>query len=221
MTTKTVRGEPEHNDVDSTDVAPEHEASEPDTVTTPSSSRRNRRVGDYSINLRTAAVGATIVAMIAGLIGLGWQLHVARSEINQNHTAAVTLERAEQIATDYATGAAEMDFRELPEWRGRLTQGTSPELTDRLTKASSSMEQIIAPLQWSSTATPIAASAQAGPNGTYLVDCFVSVMTKNTQAPEGIQSTATYKLTLDSRDDWKITEISGTDTALESGSEPR
>jgi Mce-associated membrane protein len=221
MTTKTARSDSEHDDVDSTTVAPDQESSESITATTPSPSRRKRRVGDYSINLRSAAVGATIVAMTAALIGLGWQLQDARGELSQSRAAAENLEQAEQVATDYATGAAEMDFRELPAWRGRLTQGTSPELADRLTKASSSMEQIIAPLQWSSTATPIAASAQAGPNGTYLVDCFVSVMTKNTQAPDGIQSTATYKLTIDGRDDWKITEISGIDSALGSGGEPR
>lgn len=182
---------------------------------------RSRKLVNYSISLKALVGAALVVAMVAGLVTLGWLLHDARTDLDQKSSAAADQARAEQIATDYAVGAAQMDFRDLPTWRGRLTQGTTPELSDRLTKASSSMEQIIAPLQWYSTATPIAATAQAGPNGTYSVDCFVSVLTKNTQAPEGIQSTATYKLTIDSRDDWKITEISGIDSALEPTPEPR
>jgi Mce-associated membrane protein len=217
MTTKTEVTEPESTAVtETTDTAKAAE----DTM--PSTDQRSRRTINYSIKLSTLAVGAVMVAMIAGLITLGWQLHDARSDLSQIRATTSDRERAEQIATDYATGAAQMDFRDLQGWRARLIQGTSPELSDRLTKAASSMEQIIAPLQWTSTATPITAVAQAGPDGTFSVDCFVSVMTKNSQAPDGISSTATYKLTIDSRNDWKITEISGIDAAaLEPGTGPR
>jgi Mce-associated membrane protein len=217
MTTKTDVTEPE-----STDVTEKPDIVETTEDKTSSADQRSRRTINYSIKLSTLAVGAVVVAMIAGLITLGWQLHDARSDLAQIHTSTSDREHAEQIATDYATGAAQMDFRDLQGWRARLIQGTSPELSDRLTKAASSMEQIIAPLQWTSTATPITAVAQAGRDGTYSVDCFVSVMTKNSQAPDGISSTATYKLTIDSRNDWKITEISGIEAAtLEPGSGPR
>jgi Mce-associated membrane protein len=53
------------------------------------------------------------------------------------------------------------------------------------------------------------------------VDCFVSVLTKNSQAPDGLQSTATYKMTVDSGNEWKITEISGIDSALDGDTAPR
>jgi Mce-associated membrane protein len=76
------------------------------------------------------------------------------------------------------------------------------------------MEQIITPLQWVSTSTPIAAKVRSESNGIYVVDCFVSVLTKNSQAPEGIQSTATYSLNIDSRNDWVITDVGGIESAL-------
>jgi Mce-associated membrane protein len=73
----------------------------------------------------------------------------------------------------------------------RLPSSTTRELRERLDQAATSMEQIIVPLQWTSTAEPITAKAVSGPDGTYTVDCFVSVRTTNAQAPEGIVSTAT------------------------------
>ncbi|KDE11636.1 hypothetical protein Q3O43_21760 [Rhodococcus aetherivorans] len=166
-------------------------------------------------------IGGLVVALCAAVALLGWQVSDKASELDRVRTEAAALERAEQAALEYATGAAEMDFRDLQTWRTRLTTGTSPELSERLTRAATSMEQIIVPLQWTSTAQPITAKAEAGPDGIYTVDCFVSVVTKNAQAPEGIQSTATYKLSMDSRDEWKITEISGVGSALGDGNTPR
>lgn len=34
-------------------------------------------------------------------------------------------------------------------------------------------------------------------------------ITKNNQAPEGVQSTATYSVTTDSNNDWQITDVGG------------
>jgi hypothetical protein len=56
---------------------------------------------------------------------------------------------------------------------------------------------------------PVLAPLYSVENGTLTVDCFVSVRTTNAQAPEGIVSTATYRLGMDNRDGWTITEISG------------
>ncbi|MCD2111631.1 hypothetical protein LQ384_11030 [Rhodococcus rhodochrous] len=152
------------------------------------------------------AIGVLLVAMLAVV---GWQWNDARNERDALLSDAAARAEAEQVALDYALGAAEMDFRDLGAWRSRLTSGTTPELTDRLDKAATSMEQIIVPLQWTSIAEPITAKAVSGPDGTFTVDCFVSVRTTNAQAPEGIVSTATYRLGMDNRDGWTITEISG------------
>ncbi|MDV6265956.1 hypothetical protein [Rhodococcus globerulus] len=204
------------------DTAVTETAAEVDTDTRTSESPTDSgRAVPRTVALKPLVLGLVVAFLVIGLAAVTWQLRSKSDELSAIHSAEAGRAQAEQIALDYATGAAEMDFRDLPAWRARLTQGTSSELSNRLTQASSSMEQIISPLQWTSTAQPISAKAVAGDGGIYSVDCFVSVMTTNSQAPEGIMSTATYKLTIDSGDDWKITEISGIDSALSGDKAPR
>lgn len=182
------------------------------TVTNDNPPTQLREIGDTNKQRWTpprAVVAAVGVVLVAALVVVGWLWSDASSERDALLSDAAARAQAEQVALDYAVGAAEMDFRDLDAWRSRLVDGTTPELKDRLSKAATSMEQIIVPLQWSSTAEPITAKAEVGPDGIYTVDCFVSVRTTNAQAPEGIQSTATYRLSMDSDDDWAITEISG------------
>ncbi|MVU80773.1 hypothetical protein GPX89_26410 [Nocardia sp. ET3-3] len=181
---------------------------------------RGRNAGESTIKLKTIVAAVAAVAVTAAVGALGWQLHAKSTDLNNLHADAAGRAHAEQIALDYATGAAEMDFHDLASWRGRLTKGTSPELSNRLTQAAASMEQIITPLQWVSTAKPIAAKVLSESNGAYSIDCFVSVLTKNTQAADGINSTATYQLTVDSRNNWSITNIGGIDSALSPKSAP-
>jgi hypothetical protein len=71
------------------------------------------------------------------------------------------------------------------------------------------MEQILAPLQWNSTAVPLVAKVRSRTNGIYVVDTFVGVETKTVQAPDGLQSTATYSITIDGSHDWQISEVGG------------
>jgi Mce-associated membrane protein len=107
-----------------------------------------------------------------------------------------------------------MDYQDFNTWKVKLVNGTSPELKDKLTKAADSMEQVLAPLQWKSTAKPLAAKVRSNAGGIYTVDSFVSVLTKTMQAPDGLQSTATYSITVDSNNDWQITDVGGIDSAL-------
>ncbi|WP_245718422.1 hypothetical protein [Nocardia miyunensis] len=183
--------------------------------------RRGRRTGNSSIQLKTVVVGALVLALAVAVAVLGWQLSDKSDQIAAGRAEQAGTAHAEQVALDYATAAAEMNFQDLASWRSRLTKGTSPELSNRLTQAAGSMEQIITPLQWVSTAKPVAAKVRSDNNGIYSVDCFVSVLTKNSQAPEGIQSTATYQLTLDSHDNWTITDIGGIGNALDGATAPK
>ncbi|WP_245650672.1 hypothetical protein [Nocardia harenae] len=175
---------------------------------------RGRGLAQSSVSTKALAIALLVIALVVTSGVLAWRLHGEANELDALRTQASDRAHAEQVALDYAAGAAEMDFRDLASWRGRLTEGTSPELTNRLTQAATSMEQIIAPLQWSSIAEPITAKVRSDSNGTYSVDCFVNVITKNSQAPDGINSTATYRLTVDSVHDWVITDIAGIDSAL-------
>lgn len=122
---------------------------------------------------------------------------------------------AEQVALDYAVNAAVMDYKDISQWKTKLVAGTTPELTDKLTKAATSMEQILTPLEWVSTARPLAAKVQRNSGGTYVVDSFVSVQTKTIQSPEALQSTATYQVTIDSTKGWQISDVGGIGSALE------
>ncbi|MFX0578486.1 hypothetical protein [Nocardia nepalensis] len=171
-------------------------------------------IGDGAIKVKTLVVGGLIALLVITSAVLGWQLHTRQNRLDELHTEAADRAHAEQVALDYAVGAANMDFKDLQSWQTRLTKGTTPEMSNKLEQAAASMEQIITPLQWTSTSTPIVAKVRSEANGLFAVDCFVSVLTKNAQAPDGVQSTATYRLTIDKSHDWTITEVGGIDTAL-------
>ncbi|MFF2060065.1 hypothetical protein [Rhodococcus qingshengii] len=205
------------------------ESPEADSGTAPTESvgtaPASARAAGRSVSVRTLALGGVAavgaIAIVAAIAVLGWRLNTVSSENSEQTQQLQNHQHAETIALDYATGAAQMSFEDTTQWRARLTQGTSPELTNRLTQASTSMEQLIIPLQWSSTAQPIAAKVLSSNDGIYEVVCFVNVLTRNSQSPDGIDSTATYKMTIDSNSDWMITEISGIDSALGDGSPPK
>lgn len=179
------------------------------------------KFADRPIRLKTILS----IVLVAGLVGLSaffaWQWQSTSADLNTIEQGQSNDARAEQISLDYATGAAEMNFQSPDEWRGRLTAGTSPELSNRLEQAATSMEQLIQPLQWTSTATPIAAKVESVTDGVYQVVTFVDVLTKNTQTPDGTSSTATYKMSIDSKNGWVITEISGMDPAIDPAAAPK
>lgn len=176
-------------------------------------SERGRR--SVSISLR-GLIGIVAVAALVIAVGvLGWLYMDARSELSAQATQSADDARAEKIALDYAVNAATMDFKDMQGWRVKLVEGTSPELSKKLSDAGTSMEQVLVPLQWSSTAQPLVAKVRSVNGGIYIVDSFVSVQTKTVQAPEALQSTATYSTTIDSNNNWLITDVGGIGSALE------
>jgi Mce-associated membrane protein len=167
-----------------------------------------------SVTLRTAIV-AMAICLLTGATGvLGWLYMGAQEKLDAQAREASNRQRAEEISTDYAVNAADMDYQDFNAWKVKLVNGTSADLKDKLTKAADSMEQVLAPLQWKSTAKPLAAKVRSNAGGVYTVDSFVSVLTKTMQAPDGLQSTATYSITIDSNNDWQITDVGGIDSAL-------
>lgn len=182
-----------------------------------------RRV--FGVLLRRSLIFSVLLVAAAVTIGvLAWSLHSsqrseqqARAALTSAREATSARQRAEQIALDYSRGAAEMDFKDIPGWTKRLTTNTSPELTKKLKDAAASMEQIVVPLQWVSTPTPITSAVRSERDGIYVVNSFLSVMTKNVQAPNGVQSTATYTVTINAKDNWVITDVGGVDSAMRAG----
>ncbi|MFE9322386.1 hypothetical protein ACIHDR_25020 [Nocardia sp. NPDC052278] len=140
---------------------------------------------------------------------LGYQLADKNRDLAELKNAAQTAQQAEQSALTYATGAATMDYKDLAAWHKKLVVNTSPDLSAKLSEAATSMEQVITPLSWTSTAQPIAAQVKSHNGDSYTVVAFVNVTTKNAQAPDGVQSTAAYTVTMDRAKNWLITDVGG------------
>jgi hypothetical protein len=156
-----------------------------------------------------------IAALVVAVGVLAWLYIGDQDKLDAQARQSENTAHAEKIALDYATNAAAMNFQDLNGWKTKLVAGTSPELKDRLSKAADQMEQILVPLQWNSTARPLAAKVRSSNGGVYTVDSFVSVLTKTVQGPDPLQSTATYSVTVDSTKGWQITDVGGIGAAVE------
>jgi hypothetical protein len=176
---------------------------------TTNDARHPRRRLSLSVSLRGLLIGLLITALTATAATFAWLYLGVHRELDSNARQTADRIHAEQVALNYAVDAAAMNFQDLNAWKAKLVAGTSPELKDKLTKAATSMEQILVPLQWNSTAHPLTAKVQSTAGGVYTVDCFVSVQTKTVQAPDALPSTATYSITVDSNKSWQITDVGG------------
>ncbi|ORA61125.1 hypothetical protein BST23_21935 [Mycolicibacterium elephantis] len=181
----------------------------------PSETKSKRTPHSISVSVRSLVVSGVIVLLIAAVAVVGWLYIDARSQLDAQAAQAATNSRAEKMALDYAVNAATMDYKDLQAWKVKLVAGTTPELNKKLSEAAQSMEQVLVPLEWSSSARPLVAKVRSSNDGVYVVDSFVSVQTKTIQSPEALQSTATYSTTIDSNNDWQITDVGGVGSALE------
>lgn len=177
-----------------------------DTKRQPRAGKERRRV---SISVQALAMGIIIVLLTGATAAMTWLYLGAKDTLDAQAAQASNDKHAEQIALDYSVNAAIMDYQDLGPWKASLVKGTSPDLTTKLNKAGTAMEQILTPLQWVSTAKPLTAKVRSNTDGVYVVEAFVGVMTKTAQAPDSLQSTATYSLTIDSNHDWQITDVGG------------
>ncbi|QLY34502.1 hypothetical protein H0264_19015 [Nocardia huaxiensis] len=156
-----------------------------------------------------ALAAVTVIAIVLGVLLLN-----ARGEISDRDALAADHLHAEQVASDYAVGAATVNYADFASWVGRLKANTAPALANKFDSTASSLQQILDPLKWSSTASPISAKVVSETDGVYKVNVFVNVTSTNAQNPEGGQTTVTYSVTVDRNADWKITDVGGMDGAL-------
>lgn len=202
-----VLGEVNRLDIDDQEAQePDAEESGSDVADKEKTARQGRRI---SVSVRGLSLGMVIALLVAAVGVMTWLYIGANGKVDAQLQQAGDNAHAEQIALDYAVRAAVMDYKDLAPWKKALVDGTTPELGKKLTDAATAMEQILLPLQWSSTAKPIAAKVRSHDKGVYVVDAFVSVMTKTVQAPQTLQSTATYSVTINSSDGWKISDVGG------------
>ncbi len=169
--------------------------------------------GTVTLSVRTLLIGLGAAAVVIAGAVLIWLVVDKAGQIDDLNSAAKDKAHAEQVALDYATGAANMSYEDTQGWLTRLTDNTTPELSAKLRNAASQMEQLLRPMQWSSTSTPITAKVESVDGNVYQVDAFVQIVTKNVQtSASGIDTTATYKLTIDKDQGWKITAITSNGT---------
>lgn len=184
------------------------ETNDPTSPTLPPSRR------SLSISVSTMVWSAATFALATIAIVLAVLLVGARGDITDRDVATADTLHAEQVATDYAVGAATVKFDDFDAWVARLKANTSPALANKFDATAPKLQQILTPLQWVSTANPIAAKVKSETGGIYNVDVFVNVTSTNAQNHDGAQTTVTYNVTIDGSADWTITDVGGMDAAL-------
>ncbi|GGL21585.1 hypothetical protein [Nocardia jinanensis] len=172
------------------------------------------RPGTVSIRVSSLVRGAVVAVLAVAAIVFAVLYFTARGELTDRDERAAADNRAEQLATDYAVGAATVNFKDLDVWIAALKENTSPQLSGKFDGTAPKLEQILVPLQWTSTATPITAKVMSEQDGVYKVNVFVNVTSTNAQNPDGAQTTVTYTVTLDENSGWQITDVGGVDGAL-------
>ncbi|MEU1995560.1 hypothetical protein ABZ511_14010 [Nocardia gamkensis] len=170
----------------------------------------------WTVSIRPSgiALAAALIAAVAamGVFAALWLS--TRSQLGDRDATAAAARRAEQVATDYAVGASTINFQDYNAWVTKLKANTSAPLANKFDATAPKLQEILVPLKWSSTATPINAVVTSENGGVYKVNVFLNVNSTNAQTPDGGQTTVTYNVTVDAGAGWKITDVGGMDGAL-------
>ncbi|MFF2557662.1 hypothetical protein ACFVUS_42155 [Nocardia sp. NPDC058058] len=167
-----------------------------------------------SLKLSTLGTVAAAVLLIGALITVSALWLSARGDLSDRDTAAADAQRAEQIATDYSVGASNINFSDLNSWTGRLKANTTPTLANKFEATAPKLQEILVPLKWTSSATPVTAKVMSQNNGVYQVNVFLNVTSTNAQNPQGVQTTVTYTVAVDPNNGWKVADVGGMNLAL-------
>ncbi|NEW38845.1 hypothetical protein GV794_21620 [Nocardia cyriacigeorgica] len=173
-----------------------------------------QRPGTVSVQVSTIVRGAVIGVLAIAVVVFAALWFFARGDVADRDARASAEARAEQVATEYAVGAATVNYQDINGWVGSLKAGTTDQLSGKMDSTAPLLEKVLVPLKWTSTASPITAKVMSEDNGIYQVSVFVNVNSTNAQTPDGAQTTVTYSVTLDENADWKITDVGGVDGAL-------
>ncbi|MCX4092056.1 hypothetical protein [Nocardia sp. alder85J] len=167
-----------------------------------------------SLRLSTVLTAVVVVALVAVSVTFGGLWLSARGHLHDRDAAQAADQHAEQVATDYAVGASTINYQDVNTWIGKLKANTSPQLSTKFDATGPKLQQILVPLQWTSSATPIASTVISKDNGVYRVDVFLNVTSTSAQTPDGAQTTVTYTVNVDPGSGWKVTDVGGMAGAL-------
>lgn len=190
------------------------EFSKAEATTTPHADAPRAAAKTVSLKLSTLALGAAAVVLIGALIAVSALWLSARHDLASRDAKAADEQHAEQVATDYSVGASNINFTDLNSWATRLKANTTPTLGNKFDATAPKLQEILVPLKWTSSATPVSAKVVSHDNGLYQVNVFLNVTSTNAQNPEGVQTTVTYNVSVDPANGWKITDVGGMNLAL-------
>ncbi len=166
------------------------------------------------LKVSTLALAAAAVVLIGALVTMTVLWSSARGELRDRDAQAADDKHAEQVATDYAVGVSTVNYTDFNAWIARLQKNTTPKLGAAFDAGKGELQKFMVPLQWISSPTPLGAQIVNRDNGAYKVNVYLNVNTSNTQRPDGFVSTVYYTVSVDPKDDWKVTEVSSIDLPL-------
>ncbi|MEV6431474.1 hypothetical protein [Nocardia sp. NPDC051463] len=144
------------------------------STTAQASDAKPARPATVSIQISTVIRGAVIAALVVAVCMLSGLLWSTRHDITQRDDRAANDRKAEQVATEYSVGAATVNYQDINAWVVKLKANTAPQLANKFEATGPELEQILVPLKWTSSATPITAKVMSERDGIFKVNVFVT-----------------------------------------------
>ncbi|MFD6356382.1 hypothetical protein [Nocardia tengchongensis] len=166
-----------------------------------------------SLRVSTLVTAAAAALLIAALVTVTVLWQSARGDVDAHATRAADDKHAEQVASEYAMGAANLNYADFNAWTARLKANTTPSLAGKFDATSAKLQEILVPLKWTSSPTLLSAQVINHDNGLYKVNVYLNVNSTNAQNPDGVLTTVYYTVNVDPGD-WKVTEVGGIDLPL-------
>ncbi|MFZ2172694.1 MAG: hypothetical protein WAW17_01405 [Rhodococcus sp. (in: high G+C Gram-positive bacteria)] len=163
---------------------------------------------------RTLAVVAVLAVVVGAVFGVLWATDSSADELATLRAQLDTEAAAEAAASEYALNVSELDFHNLDAWRQSLKAGVSEQLAPKLDAAVDVVGPWLTEMEYTATARVLAADVSEHDGDRFVVQVFVDMTSKSSQAPNGVAATATYTVTMDRASDWTITDVGGVGAGL-------
>ncbi|WP_067701727.1 hypothetical protein [Nocardia jejuensis] len=167
-----------------------------------------------SLKLSTLGLMAAAAVLLIAVVTTTSLWLSARGDVRDSEAAVADDKHAEQVATDYAMGAANLNYADFNAWTARLKANTTPTLAGKFDATSSKLQEILVPLKWTSSPTLLSSQVITRDNGVYKVNVYLNVNSTNAQNPDGVLTTIYYTVNVDPKNDWKVTDVGGIDLPL-------
>ncbi|MGV9665655.1 hypothetical protein ACWDUL_00270 [Nocardia niigatensis] len=166
------------------------------------------------LKVSTLVTAVAAVLLIGALVAVTVLWQSARGDLKDRDAQAANDKHAEQVASEYAMGAANLNFADFNAWTARLKSNTTPALASKFDATSSKLQEILVPLKWTSSPTLLSSQVTNRDNGAYKVNVYLNVDSTNAQNPDGVLTTIYYTVSVDPKSDWKVTDVGGIDLPL-------